>query len=373
MIYLILDSNQIIKDYKLEGAYFQAMRVFLDTQGARLVVPRVVVDEVVAHLRRDLMKKCDKLDSFADAWRKFDTDLPIKPADLREAIDGAVSKYRERLMGLLTAISTEIPELPEVGTDNVVSRILDRKKPIGPKGEGVIDYLIWRIAVEYTQQRGDVHFISSNSKDFGKGEEPLPADLGADVAGARYKLMRWDNLGDFLDTHAVRDDQLEMEWLKQQPAFLEMLQTAERATAAFQKLANAYLEDSGDVAAAVKVNSIKDRDWLYWHQSTEFQADLMIPLAVKCSCLIEPQRQSRRDARQRSDFVDMHVEITGTFELSGKSLTFKSLISGSIKDFDGYEQPESPPMLLINDLVFDENDTEVIDALRRRAGEGPMD
>ena len=367
-MYVILDSNQIMQDYRLEGPHFKALRVFLNTQGATLVVPRIVVDEVVAHLRRDLKDKWGKVEAFARYWRRFDTDPPIKPSDLRGSIEAAVNKYQEYLLDLLSRATAEVPALPDIDVGNVVSRILARKKPIGAKGEGVIDYLLWRIAVEYSQQKGDVHFITANSKDFGKSDKGLPAEMDADLADAHHKLKLWSSLSEFLQSNAVTDEQFDIEWLKQQPAFLEMRQTAELATAAFQKLANAYLEGYDDRATGVTVDSIKTQDWLAWDKSTDFMAEVLIPLAIQCTCFVEPRRHSGRDAKLRTDLVDMYVEVFGAFELSGKTLKFKHLFSGTIKDFEGYEQPENPPVL-IGDIVFDVTDADVMRELRRRAGQ----
>ncbi|MDQ0847658.1 PIN domain-containing protein [Streptomyces sp. V1I6] len=117
-------------------------------------------------------------------WRKKYDFLQVLPTSGAAAIEGL---YREANI------------LPPAGT----KRDGDKKVKVGAR-----DVAIWLTAVEYAREHPDetVCFVSSNHKDFTKGDADYPAPMDSDVAGLGDCFVHLTNLGELLETVAPKVD-----------------------------------------------------------------------------------------------------------------------------------------------------------------------
>jgi hypothetical protein len=153
MVHVVLDANAVLLDWR-PGESWRKLERAAEDGAARLCLPAVVVDEVLAHKRNR-----------------------FKPEVAR-----AIEAVRALAAGEPRAGYAILP-YPAVDHRTVVARALARRRPFDAKGRnGYRDALIWETVLELARglSEGRVLLCTRNSKDF--GERGLHADLRAEVA-----------------------------------------------------------------------------------------------------------------------------------------------------------------------------------------------
>ena len=96
---VILDANIYASDFRTEKIAFSNLFDYLRKTNSRLVLPRIIREEVVALYGRELKKRARET---AEAWNSYrHLVLPTKPpAFEKPAIEHSRRELRRRLMGL---------------------------------------------------------------------------------------------------------------------------------------------------------------------------------------------------------------------------------------------------------------------------------
>lgn len=181
MNHIIIDTNVIHLDFKLNKARIVTLCNTSTILGHEIFIPEVVIDEIVKQYDE---KAEEYINSFNKALKKL-SDLSTSPIT-QTPIDakGFISNYRNELNNRIKQLGIGIIPYPNTGHKIMVERELGKKKPFKDSTKGYRDALIWDSVMEHTQKYSSncgIIFLTANSKDFAnKDKKDLHTDLIAD-------------------------------------------------------------------------------------------------------------------------------------------------------------------------------------------------
>lgn len=181
MNHIIIDTNAIHLDFKLNKARIVTLCNTSTILGHEIFIPEVVIDEIVKQYDE---KAEEYINSFNKALKKL-SDLSTSPIT-QTPIDakGFISNYRNELNNRIKQLGIGIIPYPNTGHKIMVARELGKKKPFKDSTKGYRDALIWDSVMEHTQKYSSncgIIFLTANSKDFAdKDKKGLHTDLIAD-------------------------------------------------------------------------------------------------------------------------------------------------------------------------------------------------
>lgn len=166
---VVLDSSILCSDLHFEGHSFRIFFDGLKQTDLQLFVPEIVIDEVVNHFRKKIVKNAGKIKASERNIAKL-LKRPIFPIINDKQINEECSRYREILIRKLQGINSKILPYPNVSHKEIVSRKFSNRKPFKNSGIGYRDFLIWSCILDLAHQSGsEIIFISANTQDFGNG------------------------------------------------------------------------------------------------------------------------------------------------------------------------------------------------------------
>lgn len=181
MNHIIIDTNVIHLDFKLNKARIVTLCNTSTILGHEIFIPEVVIDEIVKQYDE---KAEEYINSFNKALKKL-SELSTSPIT-QTPIDakGFISNYRNELNNRIKQLGIGIIPYPNTGHKIMVARELGKKKPFKDSTKGYRDALIWDSVMEHTQKYSSncgIIFLTANSKDFAdKDKKGLHTDLIAD-------------------------------------------------------------------------------------------------------------------------------------------------------------------------------------------------
>ncbi len=181
MNHIIIDTNIIHLDFKLNKARIVTLCNTSTILGHEIFIPEVVIDEIVKQYDE---KAEEYINSFNKALKKL-SDLSTSPIT-QTPIDAKsfISNYRNELNNRIKQLGIGIIPYPNTGHKIMVARELGKKKPFKDSTKGYRDALIWDSVMEHTQKYSSncgIIFLTANSKDFAdKDKKDLHTDLIAD-------------------------------------------------------------------------------------------------------------------------------------------------------------------------------------------------
>lgn len=205
-MYIVLDSNIIIGAGYGNSAQFRLLLDTLDALQNTLCVPKVVLEEVVAHFGRtydrDYQKAAAGIDKLSALLGKA---LP-SPVGVIDKMSETIS-LRTRLEKQFESEYCAILDYPDTPHEDLARRATTRRKPYKPSGEGYRDSLIWETTLSLaTNVDAQVVLLSENTKDFGDGDGNLHPQLIEDMVGRNLsedKIILISSLSEFMDKHVT--------------------------------------------------------------------------------------------------------------------------------------------------------------------------
>lgn len=181
MNHIIIDTNVIHLDFKLNKARIVTLCNTSTILGHEIFIPEVVIDEIVKQYDE---KAEEYINSFNTALKKL-SDLSTSPiTQIPIDAKGFISNYRNELNNRIKQLGIGIIPYPNTGHKIMVARELGKKKPFKDSTKGYRDALIWDSVMEHTQKYSSncgIIFLTANSKDFAdKDKKGLHTDLIAD-------------------------------------------------------------------------------------------------------------------------------------------------------------------------------------------------
>lgn len=169
-----IDTNIFVSDFNLDSPH---ARIFLDGLSlvpAKLHISEIVLDETINKFRETLEQKSKQLNELQNEVNRLlrrGFSLNLIHAQ-REAV-----AYEKTLLEKLKNVGANILPYPQSTHKEIVSKILQRRKPFKNGDSGYRDFLVWD-SIRRLETFGveEIVFITNNTRDFGTGPY-LPDDF----------------------------------------------------------------------------------------------------------------------------------------------------------------------------------------------------
>jgi hypothetical protein len=169
---VVLDTNELQRDWLFTGLRFQLLRYRQFHPPIQAHVPAVVIEEVAANHARAVEEARNSLKSAA---RKLER-LGMPP---QIALAGNFD-YRSFLLERFDEVLGISPlEWPDVSHEQLVNRAVNRIPPFDSRGSGYRDSLVWADVLTLARSGRDVVLVSQD-RAFANGDtlaEPLAAEV----------------------------------------------------------------------------------------------------------------------------------------------------------------------------------------------------
>lgn len=172
---IVLDANELSKDWMLRGLKYQLFQHLDHATWFSVCVPAVVLEELIANYSR-AASKAEATGRRLNVDRKL---LGLRPAE-GERYTFDYRAYLEDHLG--TRLAFTVLPWPATSHQEIVARAVTRTPPFDEKGSGYRDSLVWSDVVELARAGCDVAFVSMDKVFAGEGNRLAPA-LEAEVAG----------------------------------------------------------------------------------------------------------------------------------------------------------------------------------------------
>lgn len=207
---VIIDTNVIASDYYLRSADFAVLFDYLRSTESRLLLPKVVVEEVGCY-RRSLEKALREYKTKSNELRRLGLSVPPPMAP-----EEACTAYQEFVTELsnrddVGVIPYRIEYLPEI-----VRRAVNRIPPCSDSGEEFRDAILWLSVLDHlkTHKGTEVVFITDNWREFGHQEGcGLKQSLQKEAEDTGAVLRHYRLLSDFIATRATTVASITRGWV----------------------------------------------------------------------------------------------------------------------------------------------------------------
>lgn len=199
-MHVVLDANVICADFRMRGQALGQLLAAADRGRISLIVPEVVVREVVSVFARTFREHKPRLERELAQFRRMGLLEAQDGPELPRNVEDAAAAYESDLRWLLLESEVNIPPLPDVTHDRILSRIFDERKPMDRGEKGYRDTLLWETVLEIASIVGPVVLLSQNAKDFGE-DDRLASDLREDLKAAGFApdlVSLYSDVGQFV-------------------------------------------------------------------------------------------------------------------------------------------------------------------------------
>jgi hypothetical protein len=191
---VVIDTNQIPTQGDFESSFWRSLRHLCETQGLQLTLPDVIVHESVNKRATDASEWAE---SFRQSHQKLSSVARLEPIYVPQRAEIADSWRR-----ILEAVFDVIPVHGDDAIEALKREAL-RQWP-AQKGYGSRDSAIWLTIVRLVSAGTDVHLVTNNNHDFGKGK--LRPELLKEVAHAPGNIFYYPTKEAFVAGIATRVD-----------------------------------------------------------------------------------------------------------------------------------------------------------------------
>lgn len=209
---IVLDTNVVFSDPRLEKADALAVKNAADKLGYRLTLPEVVFDEAIGKRKEQIKETVHKLISALRELKSRGIEHdPVIPGD--SDISEAIAKYTSHLNRLFPQ-DVRLP-YPEEAHAAVAQRAISKRRPFMGHDRGYRDTLIWLAIMSFLKDSNEpVKLVSADSafrksKDTNELHEDLLRDLTSEGIDTT-RLALYKGLGQLVgDLVAPQLDTLE--------------------------------------------------------------------------------------------------------------------------------------------------------------------
>ncbi len=210
-MHIILDSNIYAADYRMNGVAFQSLFEYMRRTESRLVLPRVVREEVVIDYGRRLKTGAK---AFEDACRKYHhLDLESDVLHFQKP-DGksAMIQLRRKLMKPADGVAPiYFDEITGDFLQEAFMRGIHRTRPANDNGEELRDVILWLWTLAYSDKaETEVVFVSGDGGFW--ADDAIHPDIDRDLKTKNGKLHIYRSIQDFLKAHAPTPIEVTDKW-----------------------------------------------------------------------------------------------------------------------------------------------------------------
>lgn len=212
----IIDTNIIRRDLKLNDKGFEILIDYLAKTNSKLIFPLIVVEEVKGLYKRVLKERFEEYTKSVDKLKStlLFIEMPEPPP---LDIEGDSNRYIDFLHGKFGTSKDNIIPYKNEYLSELVSRAIQRKKPLDDKGQQFRDGILWLTLLDYAENTDEkiIAFISDNPTDFSdKGESKLSKELIEETKSRGVEIKYFRTLNDFAKEHASVINFITKEWIE---------------------------------------------------------------------------------------------------------------------------------------------------------------
>jgi hypothetical protein len=209
--YLVFDTNALPMKGNLESSFWVALFHLCRTTGVEPVASEVSVHEAV-NLRRETAEQA-VTDLFAAHSRLSNyTTLALSYVPTAEEV---AESYEKALRARLNILPLDGSHAVEALRREAL-RILPARNGVGGR-----DSAIWLTIASLVRDGHEAHFVTNNTKDFGK--EGLHPDLKGELSEAAGQIYYYHSANEYLSTIAAKVSSPEISHNQLQEAFADSL------------------------------------------------------------------------------------------------------------------------------------------------------
>jgi PIN domain len=196
-----LDANEFLSDPCMQSVRFQTLFAYLRKTQSRLLIPKIVWDEVIARYPERVSGPHTKAANDVKILRSL--LLATKVPEIGELeMEREVSALRRKMRKPSPYVRALILDnFSDVSVEEIARRGIGRIPPANPKGEELRDVMIWLMMLGHAKKSDqDVAFIS-HDEHFRENDDLHPK-LRDDLEGGKIKLHFYKGIDDFIKAHA---------------------------------------------------------------------------------------------------------------------------------------------------------------------------
>jgi hypothetical protein len=212
----IIDANIIRRDLKLSDKGFEILIDYLAKTNSRLIFPSIVIEEIKGLYKRVLQERFEEYTKSLEKLKSTLLFIEIPESPILD-IEGDSDRYLDFLHEKFGTSEENIINYKNEYLPELVSRAIQRKKPLDNKGQQFRDGLLWLTLLDYAESKDEkiVAFISDNPSDFcEKGENKLSSELIEEAKLRGIEIKFFKTLNDFAKEHASVIEFINREWIE---------------------------------------------------------------------------------------------------------------------------------------------------------------
>lgn len=164
---LVLDANILIRDFWWKSSAFKYLqdRIFLSHA---IVIPKISVEESKAHLIRRSQDLAVRMREKPDSDRLIEQykNLHNTSTYNNESPKVLGERYEIYIKDKIEKFGGFIADYPEINTEDILDRSINRIKPFNKGDKGFRDTVLWLSVLELVKKYERVSFVSENVSDF---------------------------------------------------------------------------------------------------------------------------------------------------------------------------------------------------------------
>jgi PIN domain len=215
---IVLDTCIVFKDFLMKGTEFARLIDYIEGTGARLVIPRIVRQEILKKYRDELVSFSSQAGKLARKRDGLFISFEMPPVLDRSQIDQHMEQYETWLESdLMKRSYVEDSDYSELSIEELANEAVRSTKPGGDTVH-FKDLLVWRAVMSSVATFGEVCFITENYHDFAEGKdnrETLHEELTRQLGDKQRHVRLFSGLASFLGAKGPQVSGVNIEWFKQ--------------------------------------------------------------------------------------------------------------------------------------------------------------
>lgn len=196
-----LDANEFLSDPRMESVRFQSLLNYLRKTESKLVIPKIVWDEVIARYPDIIAEPYKKAVNHVNSLRRLLLSAKVNLIPdllLDREIKVLKQKLRKPSKHVRSRLLTNFSDVP---VEEVARRGVARIPPANSKGEELRDVIIWLMMVAHAKKSQQGVAFISHDEHFREGDTLHP-ELSKDLDDGKVRLYFYRSIDDFIKAHA---------------------------------------------------------------------------------------------------------------------------------------------------------------------------
>ncbi len=212
---IVIDTNILRRDLKLNDKNYDILLDYLEKTSSKVLLPKIVLEETIGLYERLFEERIEEYEKSLVKLNGTLINERIEPKII--AKDTEKNAYKEHLISKLKISAESIISYKNEYLEDLVSRAIQRKKPLDGKGQQFRDGILWLTLLDIAKSVPEkrIIFISDNPTDFGDKEvNKLASELKNEAEKNGVEINYFRTLSDFAKEHASKLSFVSSDWIK---------------------------------------------------------------------------------------------------------------------------------------------------------------